>query len=306
MNRLHNNPIPFSDDAIRAFLLGRLDAADQTKFEEQLIADDDLETRVRRGEFRLADDFVSERIDPVDNRRFERNFLLTGERRRQLMVSTALRDRLSPSHAAESPRLSARWHQFFTFNRATWRFAFAVAIALFLIASFWLVTKEPQLVRKLLPRRVPSRPAAVSTPQEVHHPRDSAPPVHQDTATPPPAHESTLQNSATIVTTVSLSPGNPGDMGQAATTSLPSDLNGVVRLQLAVERNSSEEFRAELFSDSNQSVFVADSLKKAGDSDRLVFDVPVRVLKAGDYQVQLSRLHDGSKQAVANYYFRVR
>jgi hypothetical protein len=30
------------------------------------------------------------------------------------------------------------------------------------------------------------------------------------------------------------------------------------------------------------------------------------VLKAGDYRVQLSRLHGGSKQVVANYYFRVR
>jgi len=303
MNSLHNNSIPFSDDLIRAFLLGRLDAADQKQFEEKLIADDDLGARVRLAEFRLADDFVSERIDRVDRRRFKKTFLLTDERRRQLMVSTALRDRFSASRETESQHRRGL-QQFFTFNRAAWRFAFAVAIALFLIASFWLVTKEPQIVRRILPKGLPSKPATLSTPVESNHPKDAAPPVHQDTATPPPAHESSLQNSAQI-TTLSLSPGHPGDIGEAVTISLPSDLNGLVRLQLAVEHNSSEEFKAELLTDSNQSVFVVDSVKK-NDSGGFDFDVPVRVLKTGRYQVQLSRLHDGSKQVVANYYFRIR
>lgn len=304
MNSLHHNSIPFSDDVIRAFLLGRLDAADQKHFEEKLVADDDLETRVRLAEFRLADDFVSDRIDRVDRRRFEKTFPLTAERKRQLMVSTALRDRFSASRETESEH-RRELQQFFTFNRAAWRFAFAVAMALFLIASFWLVTKEPQIVKRILPRRAPSKPAALSTPVESNHPKDAAPPVHQDTSTPPAEHESALQNPAHIITTVSLYPGNPGDVGHAVTISLPSDLNGLVRLQLAVEHNSSEEFKAELFTDSNQSVFVVDSVKK-NDSGGFDFDVPVRVLKMGRYQVQLSRLHDGSKRVVANYYFRVR
>ena len=304
MTKLRANPTPFSDDAIRAFLLGRLDAADQKRFEESLVTDDELETRVRLAELRLADDFASERLDRVDRRRFEKNFLLTGKRRRQLMVSTTLRDRFASSPEAESRQWLGLKH-FFTFNRAAWRSAFAVAIALLLIGSFYLVTKEPQIVKRILTKRAPAKPAAVSTPIESNHPKDSAPPAHQDTPTPRAEHESTLHNSAYIVSTVSLSPGNPGDIGQAATVSLPGDLNGLMRLQLAAEHISSEEFKAELFTDSNQSLFVVDSLRKT-DSGELEFDVVVRVLKAGDYHVQLSRLHDGSKQVVANYYFRVR
>ena len=301
MNRPDHNSIPFSDDAIRAFLLGRLDAADQKQFEERLVADDELEARVRLAELRLADDFVSERINRDDRQRFEKSFLLTDDRRRQLIISTALRDRFSSLPEAESrhPR------RFFTLNRPAWRFAFAIAIALLLIGSFYLVTKEPQIVRRILPRRAPARPAAVSTPVESNHPKDAAPPAHQDTATPPPSHESTLHDSAPIVTTVSLSPGNPGDMGQAANVSLPGDLNGLVRIQLAVEHISSEEFKAELFAETNESVFVADALRKT-DSGGLDFDVPVRVLKAGDYQVRLSSRGDGSNQIVASYYLRVR
>lgn len=304
MNRPDHNSIPFSDDVIRAFLLGRLDAADQKQFEEKLVADDDLEARVRLAELALADDFVSERIDRVDRRRFEKTFLLTDERRRHLMVSTALHDRFSPSPEAESQHRFGL-HQFFTLNRPAWRFAFTIAIALLLIASVYLVVKEPLIARRILPKRAPAKPAAISTPQEVHHPRDSAPPVHQDTATPPSSHESTLHDSAPIVTAVSLSPGNPGDIGQTATISLPGDLNGVVRIQLAVEHISSEEFKAELFTDSDQSVFVVDSLRKT-DSGGLDFDVPVRVLKAGDYRIQLRRVGDGSNQIVASYYFRIR
>jgi hypothetical protein len=304
MSQLHPNAIPFSDDVIRAFLLGRLDVAEQKQFEEKLIADDDLETRVRMAELLLADDFVFERINRVDSRQFEKNFLLTTARKRQLMVSTALRDRFASARETET-RHSWRLHQFFTFNRPAMRFAFAVAIALLLIASFYLVTKEPQIVKRILPKRAPSKPAVVSTPQEVHHPRDLAPPEHRDTPTPPPDHESTLHNSAQIVATVSLSPGNPGDVGEAGTINLPSDPNGVVRLHLAVEQNSSEGFKAELLTDSNQSLFVMESLRKT-DSSGIDFDVPVRVLKTGRYQVQLSRLHNGSTQVVANYYFGIR
>jgi hypothetical protein len=299
-----------ADEVVRSFLLGRLDATARTKFEEQLMTDDRLHERVRRAEFQLADDFVKEQIDRIDRQRFVKTFMVTSDRGRMVAVSDALRQRFSQEiDARAKPRaLRTSWRRLFIFRQPAWRFAFGVLVLLLLIGSWWLVTKEPQIVRKFIPKRITGRPAATETPQEANHPSNAAPPDHRESTSSPPEHESSPSNTAaesTVVTTVALSPGTQSDMGQAPTVTLPDGVTGLVRFELTVQRNEPGEFQAELFT-ANQSVFVANSVKANGNSAQLDFEVPVRVLKTGDYEIKLSRLHDGSKQVVANYYFRVR
>src|SRR6185436_3071703 len=86
-----------TDEVIRGFLLGRLDAAEQEKFEEQLMTDESLQMRVRHAEFQLADEFAGEQVGRIDRERFLKNFLVTTERKRMLAASEALRERLSPA-----------------------------------------------------------------------------------------------------------------------------------------------------------------------------------------------------------------
>ena len=87
---------PLSDEAIRAFLLGRLDAEAQANFEAELIGSDQLEARVRQAELYLTDDFVGHRLDRFDRQRFMKSFLLTAERRRTWLVSNALPRKAPP------------------------------------------------------------------------------------------------------------------------------------------------------------------------------------------------------------------
>jgi len=61
----------------------------------------------------------------------------------------------------------------------------------------------------------------------------------------------------------------------------------------------------ELHTVAGQSVFSEESLKPAVGGTTIDFDVPVRFLKAGDYQVKLSRVTDGIEEGAATYYFRV-
>ena len=44
---------------------------------------------------------------------------------------------------------------------------------------------------------------------------------------------------------------------------------------------------------------------KVGDK-KIDFDIPVGLLKAGDYRITLRTVRDRSKETVASYYFRVR
>src|SRR6266446_1280304 len=109
-----SNSQEFSDDAIRRFLFGRLSAADRQAFEKK--------------------------------------FLLSAERTRQLKVSTALRDRFASTTtvAAPAPKgatasISERLRFLFGLNQRAWRLAFGVAILVVLVGMVWLWVKEPRI-----------------------------------------------------------------------------------------------------------------------------------------------------------------
>ena len=75
-----NSFIVFSDDAIRRFLLGELTVTEQAAFENRLVADDELEARVRLSELGLADDYVQQRLTRAESLRVQECFLVTRDR----------------------------------------------------------------------------------------------------------------------------------------------------------------------------------------------------------------------------------
>jgi hypothetical protein len=283
----------FSDETIRRFLLGELNAIEQSKFEEQFLVSDELEARVQLAELDLADDFAYARISGADRSLFEQSFLLTGERKRKLIVSTALRDRFAASPALETKASTfQRLRNVFDFQKPVWRYAFAALVLAILVATAWLVIKDPKLVARLLPKRVIRKPVATSSTQEAAHPKDSSTPNHTEQSPQMPVHESPV--------TIRLDPKVPID--QAPAVKLPSDGNEVVRLQLTIE-NQSGTFRAEVLTISGESIYGLDSLTSY-DGHVVNIDVPARVLKNGSYQVRLSGSQNGSP-ASWSYYFRV-
>jgi hypothetical protein len=288
-----------SDSVIRHFLLGRLDAVEQKGFEERLMTDDRLHERLRQAELQLADDFVGERLDGFDRQRFLKTFNVTVERNRLVTASDALQQRFGPARDARRallPQIS--WRS--SFYQPALRFALGVLVLLLLIGSFWLVTKEPTIVRRFLPRRAPSPPAANIPPQESHHPANEAPPVHRESSSSPSEHESSPPTETRIVTTIVPS----GDSRKAPVIGLPAGVEGFVRFELAVEGIEATEFHVEVVT-ADQTIFAVGPTAPIASGLPLDVDVPVKSLKTGDYEIRLSLIHDGSKQAVANYYFRI-
>ena len=293
---------PLSDEAIRAFLLGRLDADAQANFEAELIGSDQLEARVRQAELYLTDDFVGHRLDRFDRQRFMKSFLLTAERRRTWLVSNALYDRFSSGRAKtfEIPRSGSLWADFFAFRRLAWKFAFAVTILLLLFGSAWLVKKESKLVDKIIPRRILRRAPAVPTPQEAHHPVNTAPRDHQQSESSPAQHESSLPDSGAappeVVAMITLFSDT-----QAA-IKLPGAASGVVRFQLTFAGDRSQPLRIEIKTVEGQAVFTGEAPAVSQQSGTIDFDVPVSSFKADDYRVTVGS--EGG-QVSARYNFRV-
>jgi len=85
----------FSDENNSQIPAGRMTGSDQSQFEEQLFTDDDLAVRVRLAELELSDEYASKRLSDRERQVFRERFLLTGDRKQALKVSTALGDRFS-------------------------------------------------------------------------------------------------------------------------------------------------------------------------------------------------------------------
>src|SRR2546423_11472118 len=136
-----NRSIVFSDDAIRRFLLGELTVTEQTAFEDRLVADDELEARVRLSELGLADDYVRQRLTRAESLRVQERFLVTKARQHMAAVSRELHDRF----AAETHR---RAQGFFNLDHVAWRYAFAAVILIVGCPPVWLSVSEGRLAIK--------------------------------------------------------------------------------------------------------------------------------------------------------------
>ena len=287
----------FSDDSIRRFLLGRLQDSEQTIFEEQLFTNGDLEARLRLSEFELADDYAFKRLTESETKAFRERYLLTTDRNQKLNVSQAIRERFLTEPVDEiKPTVSQRLMPWFDLRRPAWRYAFATLIVVLILGTVFLVTKEPQIVKKFLPDRFKPRPHASPTPQMMNHSTGSSSPVHDEPSPPAVPHESPLDVSLTATSSIDQSP----------VITLPVGENAVVRFQLLIKDGAQRVYRADLLTTSGETLFSAGSLKPFGaKSASISFDIPAKALRHGQYQIKLTPTDDPARQESSQYYFRV-
>ena len=282
-----------SDAMIRQFLLAQLSQGEQSAFERTLLLNPQLEQRAQLAEIALIDDYVLRRLKANERELFLKQFLVTTARRRKLEVSNALRQTFAVENVSQ-PAHSSSVQRLFVWPNLAWRIAFAIVVLIILFASALVIRREPQIVKRIIPKRL--RPAAVvtPTPAAAHHPANSAEsPEHRDETPQLPAHEASPQ---TMVLLASSLPDN------APVVSLANNTSNAVRLELMLERNESAVFSAVVTTSSGEVVYDVREIS-AQDRDRLDFAVPIERLKPGVFQISLTQ-YGGESGGVRTYYFR--
>ena len=286
--------LTFSDQQIRSFLLGSLSPGEQAAFEQSLFLERELEERVRLMEIDLSDDYALASLSEADKGRFERHFLLGTSRQRQLHVSNALRDRFAPVSLERHVSRPLIW-SLIDFRRPTWRYAFTALFLLALIGTIWLVLKESRKAPPLVSKSadIPSRMSP--TPIETHHSAKSiSNRAHAEDSPTPSVHESISQ-------TVNLSASD-----QPTINVSPKTVDETIKFHLLVTETSLAQYKAELLSSDGSVVFTAESIDANPDAAQMDVLIPAQLLKAGDYQIQLSEVRDETTKEVARFFFRVR
>ena len=306
-----------SDETIRLFLLGRLNEDERSSFDERLFVDDELEERVRLAECEIVDDYAAERLSAKERELFNEKFMRTAERKQKLAVSQALRNyslsqTVNKKNAAIIENTLPRRGKFLGLlglNRPALAFALSFGALVLLVGLVWFIARsarernQPDVVRQeTLPQASPQiSPSSVTTPTP--GPDITTSPTPTPKVTPPPVEPT----QAPLIASAVLMPGALRDGGNMARITLPKGVRDLVRLQLTLETNEAGTYRAELLTAEGQPISIAGKLKASNTNGaaRVVFDVPARLLKVGDYQVKLSRhTASGSIEGVGRYYFR--
>jgi hypothetical protein len=293
----------FSDEAIRRFLLGGLNASEQPRFELRLFDEAGLHARVHLAELDLADDYAYGRLDRDEQKVVEERFLVSSDRRRKVHVSLALHDRFAIGSVVKTKStFSARLRTLAYFTRPSRRLAFGLAILLVLFGAVWLAMKEPRIRQQITNTIVRWRSPPRSAPQEANHPANTSNPEHQITPAPMPVHDQTSSSWVTLA----LVPVTSSESGDMPTLTLPKGEQATVRFQLALTPNQPGSYRVELVTVDGQTIFSAESIKAPDNGGAQIdFEVPASLLKSGNYQIRVARDKAGAKENVGRYYFRV-
>jgi hypothetical protein len=302
----------FTEEQVRLYLLCLLGEGQRLKFEERLLADGDLAQRTRLAELELSDDYVAGRLSIAERDSFERKFLVSEGRRSDLRVSNALHEPAAASVYAIQDN-EASWLQnlldLFSFERHP-LFATLGSLTLMILVAgvVWFSVRQIRKDEPLIAgHEAAPTPQANVSPANHSTPIKSAPspqpsPDRKPVTMPTPAEPQTPPTVATLI----LSPGSLRGSGDLARVAVPSGKRDVVRLMLVPEADGHGIYRAQLLTVEGKALLARERLQIVTDNSgsRLVLNIPAQSLKAGDYQIRLSRQLDGKTEVIGSYYFR--
>ncbi len=128
-------------DPIRLYLLGNFEDRGKEEFERRLFADDEFLEEVMAAEDQLIDDFLTGDLSTDEAAMFEKNFLVTEERRQKLRLGKTLRTYAKTAKVAApkaiTPAPSWNWHQWL--SPSLLRPAAVAAVILIAVFGLWRI-----------------------------------------------------------------------------------------------------------------------------------------------------------------------
>jgi len=260
-------------DELRAYLLGTLDTARKTEFEDKILFTPEVYEELLIVEEELIDNYVAGGLSQLERQQFENYFLITAERQNNLRFGQLLKRYVS-SHAIEDPAAAATSHvdkdapapkpfmlsPALAGTRPLMTFCVAGVVLAGVVLLGWLTLRKP-LTR-------PNQPKSDS------------------------------------VVVVTLAPGSI----QTANKQVNVPPKGYdLKLELELKSASFQNYRFELFRE-NRSVQTSEALPAEAKGQQYVIPLTITndSLSPGDYQVKLSGVSDsGADEFVQNYSFRV-
>lgn len=263
-------------EEMRAYLLGTLDNALKTEFEDRILYAAEVYEELLMVEEELIDQYVADGLPKLERQQFETHFLITAERQNNLRFGQLL-NRYINSHSVEDPAAAAISHvekvapapkpfmppPSLASSRPLITFCVAGVVLLGIVLLGWLTVRRP-----------PARPS---------------------------------QQNIEPVVVVTLAPGSIATEGNTARQVNVPPKGYNLKLELELKNASFRNYKFELFRE-NRSVQTSAALPIVAKGQQYVIPLTItgEQLSPGDYQVKLSGVSEsGTDEFIQNYSFRV-
>jgi hypothetical protein len=264
-------------EEVRAYLLGTLDSALKTDFEEKILYAPEVYEELLIVEEELIDRYVASGLSQLERQQFETHFLITAERQNNLRFGQLLKRYLN-SHSIADPAAAATSHVEKS-APAPKPFMFSPALVSSRPLITFCITGVVLLGVALLGWLTVRKPTA----------------------------RSSTQQKAEPVVVVSLAPGSITTGGQTARQVNVPPKGYNLKLELELKNASFRNYKFELFRE-NKPVQSSAALPVEAKGQQYVIPLTItgEVLSPGDYQVKLSGvLESGADEFIQNYFFQV-
>ena len=294
---------------LRQFVLGSLDDQRRLEIEERLVTDPEAFDALELVEEELVDQYADDLLSSGDRRDFERSFLTTPERRRQVAFVRLLREQAA---RASGPRVSSRRTSFGSFS-AAWAAPLAASLCVAVGLSAWLLVRQASLIgeiHRLDARRASQEQAASRLSGELN--ALSARTQQLETtllrerggipdAGPAARGQMSLSAPPQVI---ELMAGRLRD-GGTLTRVVPDA--AVVHFRLVLRGPEYSSYRAVLYNANGDELWSMSKLAPvaAGGSGSVIVVAPSELLVRDDYEIRLRGITAaGREEAVATYVFR--
>jgi hypothetical protein len=329
------------ENLIRRFLLGDLASEQLDRIDQRLLVDEDFLDEVDVAEDELIDDYLRDKLIATDNELFERNFMITDERREHLEFTRGFHKALAVSPAAKETRIELvddRHSRLWTWPRGRRTLAIGSALGLLLIGSVLVVLWRVTIRRKaaaqatsvqgqLKPNPQNDPGTTVENGDNVNKAaprsdlgRNDNQATHKAADEHPNDKDLSAQNQQRArtlsVLSVALEPGvlRGGEDNGVKRISVPNGAN-TVRLKLSLPAGEAElalpetVYEVDVQNGGLKTIATLKNLRESktmGGKTFVSASIPAALLRPGNYRVILrKRAPNGTAEGAGDYYFSV-
>jgi hypothetical protein len=272
------------DKRLTDYLLGNLPEVEETRLEEEYLANPDAQNRLLIAEDELVDAYVQGGLSAGERKQLEERFLASPRGRQKLEVAKSLMTLAQAQKPAQAQK--AKPSLFFSM-----RWALAAALLL-LVVVVWSVR------RKMWP---PTPERAGSQQNPVSH---QTPPIAQASPAPSPAENTGEHLPSTAIASIVLMPVNR-NVERSQVVNIPPGTQRL-KIQLDLDADNHKSYKAALVGAADEVKWSKRHLKSESTSSgrAVVLSLPAELLEKGEHTVLLSPDEDAAKP-IAEYTFVV-
>jgi hypothetical protein len=301
MKQVTNN-----EKRLTQYLLGQMRLEDQTRIEEQYLADPDFHQELRATERDLIDQYIHGELSKPEQDQFEKHFLSSPRRRQRVEFARALMQSLAQGaavadRAGSSEERISGWASLLHLLSGRHRVWLSAAATVVILAGGWLLIVNRQ--KENSPKQVvqTQKPGLTRPPDVTGQQKPPAPPQPEVVEPKRPAVPPVQ------VATIVLMPGLSRNTDETPTLVIEGNLQ--VSLQLHLETGGYKSYRAMLRTAEGDEVWSQDRLQPQStrSGQTIIVKLPASRFSSRDYTIKLSGVTPGGEfEEVSSYYFRVK